>query len=201
MKPNDTTIDRRSLLKRVAVAGATTGLAAGSAAAADSEKPGRPARRDESEQLLESYGSDLLTLLSEEGVLDAPDVSELPTDRPASPHASLRGESGTAFVESDVQPAKLVTVTEVAQGTLTLSVEPGTGQSYALLDDGDSVTVFNPEVGTLDAEDTVTTQSCSQYACPPDADGSCYASSAITYDGDRVATQASCCSYYQCTDP
>ncbi|UPV76595.1 hypothetical protein M0R89_18860 (plasmid) [Halorussus limi] len=201
MTQNDTTIDRRSLLKKVAVAGATTGLAAGSAGATAADRPGRSADPAEAEQLLESYGGDLLALLSEEGVLDAGDAAELATDRPASPYAPLRGEAGTAFVDSGVSPARLVTVTEVAGGTLTASVEPETGESYALLDDGESVTVFNPEVGTLDADDTATTQSCSQYACPPEADGSCYASSAVTYEGDRVATQASCCSYYQCTDP
>lgn len=205
MTRDDTTIDRRSLLKKTAMAGVTTGFAAastaGSAAARDAVALGRPAERDEAERLLDTHGTDLLALLSDEGVLESGDVAELATDRRASPYAPLLGESGATLVTSDTGPARLVTVTEVTDGTLTVSVEPGTGESYALLDDGESVTVFNPEVGTLDEDDVVVTDNCSQYACPPDADGSCYTSSTLTYEGDRVGIQASCCSYYQCTDP
>ncbi|WP_276302416.1 hypothetical protein [Halorussus lipolyticus] len=200
MTRDDTTIDRRSLLKKTAVAGVTTGLAAGSASATGGDRPSRAIERDEAARLVESYGSDLLALLADENVLDAGDVTELATGRPASPDAPLRGDEGAALVDSGVNPARLVVVTQVTDGTLRLSVEPETGKSYALLDDGRSVTVFNPEVGTLDEDATTQTDHCTQQICPTD-DGACYASSSVTYDGDRVATQASCCSYYKCTDP
>ncbi|WP_135825336.1 hypothetical protein [Halorussus ruber] len=200
MTRDNTTIDRRSLLKKTAAASVATGLAAGSATASDADELGRPAERGEAERLLGTHGSDLLTLLANEGVLDAGTITELATDRAASPQAPLRGESGAAFVESGANPARLVVVTEVTDGMLTVSVEPETGESYALLDDGESVTVFNPEVGVLGEDATTQTDHCTQYTCTT-GDGSCYASSTVTYDGDRVATRASCCSYYKCTDP
>lgn len=200
MTRDELPIDRRSLLKKTAVAGATAGLAAGSSAASEADSPARAVERDEAESLLESHGRDLLAMLGEEDVLAGDEVSELSTGRTASPQAPLRGEPGTALVDSGVAPARLVVVTTVDDGTLTVSVEPDTGKSYALLDDGDSTTLYNPDVGTLDADAIPQTDHCSQLPCDTD-DGACYASSALTYDGERVGTRASCCSYYKCTDP
>lgn len=200
MTADELPIDRRSLLKKTAVAGVTAGLAAGNTAASDAESPARDVERGDAESLLESHGGELLAMLDEEDVLADGGTSELATGRSTSPEAPLRGESGTALVESGVAPARLVTVTEVDDGTLTVSVEPDTGKSYAFLDDGESTTLYNPDVGTLDADALPQTDHCSQLACLS-GDGSCYASGALTYDGERVGTQASCCSYYKCSDP
>ena len=186
-------VDRRTLLKSAAVS-VTAGFGLAGASATAAAQPGRPAAREEAEELFARHGRDLLSLLSAEGVLDRGEIAELVTDVPAQPGTVAANREGTALLALPDEADRLVSVTEVTDGTLSVMVEPDTGRSYATLEDGDSLTVFDPEVGRVEDRDVSTESHCSNYPC---GDG-CYEESTLSYQGREVNTQA-CCSYYTCT--
>ena len=193
---DETNIDRRTLLKSAAVS-ITAGFSVAGASASAAAQPGRPVTRGEAEKLFARHGQDVLSLLSDEGVLDRGEIAELSTDRPALAGNLASNIEGTALFDQAPGTDRLVSVTDVAGGTLSVAVEIDSGRSYGVLDDGDSLTVFDPDVGRI--EDVEVQDNCSQYACSPDTDG-CYTSSTVSY-ASREVTYDSCCSYYQCTDP
>ena len=188
-------VNRRTLLKSAA-ASITAGFGVAGASATAVAQPGRPAAREEAEGLFASQGQDVLSLLSDEGVLDRGEIAELSTDRPALASDLAGNIEGTAVFDRATDTDRLVSVTDVAGGTLSVAIELDSGRSYGILDDGDSLTVFDPDVGRI--EDVEVQDNCSQYACP-DAT-SCYTYSTVSY-ASREVTYDSCCSYYQCTDP
>lgn len=192
---DEVNVDRRTLLKSAAVS-VTAGFGLAGASATAAAQPGRPAAREEADELFALYGRDVLSLLSTEGVLDRGEVEELSTDRPALAGDLAGNIEGTAVFDRATDTDRLVSVADVAGGTLSVAIELDSGRSYGILDDGDSLTVFDPDVGRI--EDVEVQDDCSQYACP-DAT-SCYTSSTVSY-ADREVTYDSCCSYYQCTDP
>lgn len=186
-------IDRRSLMKKAA-ASMTVGIGIAGASANAAAQPGRPADRGEAEELFARHGEGLLGLLSAEGVLDRGEIEELSTDVPAQPGTVASKTEGTSLVQIAGEADRLVSVTNVAGGTLSVMVEPDTGRSYATLEDGESLTVFDPDVGRVEDRDISTESHCSNYPC---GDG-CYEMSSLSYQGREISTQA-CCSYYTCT--
>ena len=185
-------IDRRKLMKSAA-ASMAIGLGAGASGTAAAQ-PGRPAAQTDAEDVLARHGEDLLSLLAEEGLLDRGDIAELSTDQPALAGNLAANAEGTALFDQASDVDRLVSVTDVLGGTLSVAVELDSGRTYGILDDGDSLTVFDPDIGRV--EDVEVQDDCTQYACPDDG---CYTSSSVYY-ADRKVSYDSCCSYYQCTD-
>lgn len=192
MTADDPSIDRRSLMKKAAMASVTAGLAAGAATGNAAGQPGRPAERAEAEELLDDHAGDLLAMLSDEGLLDRAEIDQLPVDRPAPPEAATLSRPGTTMVQAADERDRLTSVTEVAAGMLSVTVEPETGRAYAFLEDGESVTIFDPEVGRVEETDAEVTADCSGFACCDTCTSYCYEGTSYTYAG-REATLSSCC--------
>ncbi len=164
---DDSRTTRRNVL-RTAVAGAA--VAGGFAAPSAGRTPVEPERVDDRAALdaIDAHGGDLLDLLAERDLVDAPTA------------AALTG--GTATTGPGVGPANDARFeAETDRGRLGVTVEPDTGQRYAVLapdgDASDEVTVLDPDAdvgeveprcpyisGCIDkAEDCYTDGSCPSY--------------------------------------
>lgn len=153
--------ERRELLQRTAGAAVAVGLGGlGTAGHAVARRTERPVTRSQAERHFEDHAGDLLAMLADEGLLDRGAVAELATTPSTS---DAEGATYLAGRTADV-PDEVVSTTRVAAGDLEVTVRPGTGHAYALLDLGDGWRVFDPETDgpfeTTDCDCKCTSDQC-----------------------------------------
>lgn len=164
MSGNDT-IDRRSVLR--AAAGAVgVGAVWSATGGAGARRTARAATRAEAEAALDEHAASLRELLANDGVTDGDRWVDVSTEPNA--HATLgSGREGAAYLAGDGVPDEVVSVTDVDAGTLAVTVRPATGRAYALLDHGDGLRLYDPEVGVRDVG-TASCSTCSDDPCSSD---------------------------------
>lgn len=188
--PDDEHGTSRRAVLRSAAAGAVAGLAAtGGAAARRRTEPGGYADPIAAEAALAEHAGDVLADLSADGVLADGAVAELPTRRPTDLGAVAANGEGTATVFRDGE-RRFVSTTHVGGGVLTVTVEPATGTSYAVVetDAGDRrLYVPDADADGVETSSCFTTCDCLRLKCN---DGSlieeceeCCATSCVTHHG------------------
>lgn len=139
---NDVRPTRRTVLKKLATTAAVAGAGIGATTTRVAARQSVAVDRMQAESLLDRHGGDLLAMLSEDGL--AAGVEDLPTARSIENTDVAAGVEGATMLVHPDHPSELNVVREVDGGTLTVTVEPDSGRSYAILDDGDHRHVYDP---------------------------------------------------------
>lgn len=153
-------VNRRKFMKQAATAGAIT-LGATSATGNAVARSG-PAQQDRAESLLADHGEEVLSLLKSDGVLT--DRSDLSTAVGNDYSGVAKGLEGAAEFSLSDGSKELHVVTEVEDGTLTVTVRPDEKRAFAILDTGDDLVGYNAERGKYDANSHLDC-TCTSYLC------------------------------------
>ncbi|WP_152415826.1 hypothetical protein [Halovivax asiaticus] len=179
MSQNDISVDRRSVLKRlgatgtaVTAFGAASGSGAATSAARRTIRP-LPVERLDVERIYEDLAGQLLTELSDAGLVETASASALDMDV-AAIHGGRagRGTFGLSIDDEIGQRRLFGTKTPTDDGVLTLYVQPERDLAYATFEpDGDDVTLLyapghGPERVAVGAADMCPDCTCHQnYPC------------------------------------
>lgn len=142
---NESRISRRNVLRTAVASAAVAGGFAAPSAGRGDRAPVEPQYVDDRAALdaIDAHGGDVLDLLADRGLVDAPTA------------AALAG--GTATTEPAVGPADDARYeVETDRGRLSVTVRPETGEQYAILapegDDSDEVQVLDPNADAGEVE-------------------------------------------------
>lgn len=188
--PDDPIQNRRKFLKKVATT-STVGFTAavGSSAtvsASTIERTEKPEQK-EAEDIFFKYATDLLTLLSNEGLLEDGSVSELPLDKPTDFRTvSSKSSEGIAFATWDGDRSdEYRTVTNLEDGVLSIAIQPTKDHAYAFYEPYDTDKTYIAKAGYGMADVGTSDHSCN-------TDCSC-----VSKCGGWSADQK-CCVLYPC---
>lgn len=198
MSENDENPTRRSVVKRVATAGAVAGVGTGTAAASTGQRPGiqtADVSVESARRAFAAKAAETLELLSARGVLEAGDVSELPSAGGALSDV-LSGDEGVAAgtVEtpgSTPDEELIVASVETGDQLVRVFVNETAGVSYATVTTNGSVTLVDPtsdEPFRADEIDQPGDGGCSGYC----SRSSCFLGELYIY---RTTVDGSCVSY------
>ncbi|SIQ86241.1 hypothetical protein SAMN05421858_0631 [Haladaptatus litoreus] len=172
-KSNTDGLNRRTLMKKAAttaVVGAGVAAASGSASAKPTleEQYADPIR---TESLFAEHAGDLMAMLSKDGLLQSADVySEVHTRKTVGFSDIAKKNEGTTFLKGVSGRAdEIVSVRNVEDGVVSITVEPETGRAYAFHEpeSSDKTFLYNPDIGTqaIDTQACNTDCFCSPVIC------------------------------------
>ncbi|WP_144240056.1 hypothetical protein [Haladaptatus cibarius] len=185
--------NRRSFLKKAATTSALGFTAvAGSSGSAVATRKGpsvkqKPLQR-EAILIFRRFGSDLLTLLAEEGLLERGAVLELPLDKPADYGAvASKSTEGVNFAAWDSEHAdEYRAVKHLAEGILSVAIQPAEDHAYAFYEPYDTDKTYIAKAGHGMENVETSSHSCND---------ECYC---VDQCGNSVWADRYCCVLYPC---
>lgn len=197
----DDGMNRRSVLKKMATTAAVGAAGLGATTTRVAARQSVAVDQMQAESLLASHGGELLSMLSEEGLVAG--IEDLPTAQSIDNGGVANGVEGTTMLVHPERPTELNVVRSVDGGTLTVTIEPDSGRSYAILEDGARSLLYDPAEGVsaldLSTEDCCYTNcSCTSTCCTDlisaieECDTTCGPCPQGSFDTQQVYTSGSC---------